>query len=119
MTLEDKSCQGAGGSVPTPFKRHHRRPPLSRNQKAVNRAHAKVHGIGERAVTTLKTWKVLVKLHCCPPARHRPTRRDLRTPAGRGAALRGMKSAQWAKFMECMRGLRISARFCHAERLRR
>lgn len=38
--------RGAGGTVRTPFKRHHhRRPPLSRNHKAVNRAHAKIRGI--------------------------------------------------------------------------
>jgi DDE superfamily endonuclease len=43
-----------------------RRPPLSRNQKAVNRAHAKIRGIGERAIATLKCWKLLAKLHCCP-----------------------------------------------------
>jgi hypothetical protein len=66
MTLADKAYQGAGGTVRTPFKRHHRRPPLSRNQKQVNRAHAKIRGIGERAVATLKTWKLLTKLHCCP-----------------------------------------------------
>jgi hypothetical protein len=57
MTFADKAYQGAGGSVRTPFKRHHPRPPLSRNQKAVNRAHARIRGIGERAVATLKTWR--------------------------------------------------------------
>jgi hypothetical protein len=66
MTLADKGYQGAGGPVRTPFKRHHRRPPLSRNQKAVNRTHARSRGIGERAIATLKHWKVLAKLHCCP-----------------------------------------------------
>jgi hypothetical protein len=66
MTFADKGYQGAGGTVRTPFKRHHRRPPLSRNQKAVNRAHAKIRGIGERAIATLKCWKLLAKLHCCP-----------------------------------------------------
>jgi Helix-turn-helix of DDE superfamily endonuclease len=34
--------------------------------REVNAAHAKVRAIGERAVATLKTWKVLAKLHCCP-----------------------------------------------------
>ncbi len=53
MTFADKAYQGAGGSVRTPFKRHHRRPPLSRNQKEVNRAHAKIRSFGERAVATL------------------------------------------------------------------
>jgi hypothetical protein len=66
MTFADKACQGAGGTVRTPFKRHHHRPPLSRNQKEVNRAHARIRGIGERAIATLKTWKLLARLHCCP-----------------------------------------------------
>jgi hypothetical protein len=65
-TFADKGYQGAGDTVRTPFKRHHRRPPLSRNQKAVNRAQAKIRGIGERAIATLKCWKLLAKLHCCP-----------------------------------------------------
>jgi len=66
MTFGDKAYQGAGGTVRTPFKRHAQRPPLSRRQKAVNRSHAKVRAIGERAIATLKTWKLLAKLHCCP-----------------------------------------------------
>lgn len=66
MTLADKGYQGAGGTIWTPFKRHHPRPPLSRRQKAVNRSHARNRGIGERAVATLKTWKILTKLRCCP-----------------------------------------------------
>jgi len=43
----------------TPFKRHSRRPRLSRNEKAVNRCHARLRGLGERAVATLKRWKIL------------------------------------------------------------
>jgi hypothetical protein len=66
MTFADKGYQGAGGTVRTPFKRHHRRPPLSRNQKEVNRAHARIRGIGERAIATLKRWQLLAKLRCCP-----------------------------------------------------
>ncbi|GAA0938416.1 IS5/IS1182 family transposase [Virgisporangium ochraceum] len=66
MTFADKGYQGAGGTVRTPHKRHHPRPPLSRNQKAVNRSHAKIRALGERANATLKTWKVLARLHCCP-----------------------------------------------------
>ncbi len=50
----------------TPFKRRRFRPKLSRRQKAVNRAHAKIRARGERAVATLKTWKILVELRCCP-----------------------------------------------------
>ena len=50
----------------TPFKRHSRRPRLSRNEKAVNRAHARLRALGERAVATLKGWKILTKLRSCP-----------------------------------------------------
>jgi hypothetical protein len=56
-TFADKAYQGAGGSVRTPFKRHRCRPKLSRRQKAVNKAHARIRCRGERAVATLKTWK--------------------------------------------------------------
>ena len=35
-------------------------------QKAVNRAHARIRAIGERANATLKTWKLLTKLRSCP-----------------------------------------------------
>ncbi|TDB67151.1 transposase family protein [Micromonospora sp. KC721] len=66
MTFADKGYQGAGGSVRTPFKRHRFRPKLSRRQKAVNRAHARIRARGERAIATLKTWKILTKLRCCP-----------------------------------------------------
>ncbi len=66
MTFADKAYQGAGGSVRTPFKRHRYRPKLSRRQKAVNRAHARIRARGERANATLKTWKILIKLRCCP-----------------------------------------------------
>lgn len=64
LTFADKGYQGAPGSVWTPFKR--RRTRLSRRQKQVNRHHAKIRALGERAVSTLKTWKVLTKLRCCP-----------------------------------------------------
>ncbi|MDQ2587315.1 transposase family protein [Saccharothrix yanglingensis] len=65
-TFADKAYQGAGGTVRTPFKRHATRPHLSRGQKAVNRAHARIRALGERAVSLLKGWKVLAKLRCCP-----------------------------------------------------
>ncbi|GAA3284123.1 transposase family protein [Dactylosporangium vinaceum] len=70
MTFADKGHQGAGGTVRTPSKRHRHRPRLSRRQKAVNKAHAKVRACGERAIAALKTWKLLTKLRCCP---HRAT----------------------------------------------
>ncbi|MFE7236465.1 transposase family protein [Streptomyces sp. NPDC057596] len=62
MTFADTAYQGAGGSVRIPFKRHCYRPKLSRRQKAVNMAHARICCRGERAVATLKTWKILTKL---------------------------------------------------------
>ncbi|MEV4511745.1 transposase family protein [Dactylosporangium sp. NPDC049525] len=66
MAFADKGYQGAGGTVRTPFKRHRHRPKLSRRQKAVNKTHAKIRACGERAIATLKTWKILTKLRCCP-----------------------------------------------------
>ncbi|MBB5115178.1 hypothetical protein FHU28_005017 [Micromonospora echinospora] len=50
----------------TPFKRRRFRPKLSRRQKTVNRAHAEIRARGERAIATLKTWRILVKLRWCP-----------------------------------------------------
>lgn len=35
-----------------------------RSQQAVNRSHAKIHGLAEQAVATLKTWGVLCKPRC-------------------------------------------------------
>jgi hypothetical protein len=64
MTFADKAYQGARGSLRTPFKRHRHRPKLSRWQRKVNRAHARIRAIGERANATLKTFKVLTKLRC-------------------------------------------------------
>ena len=66
MTFADKAYQEARGSIRTPFKRPRYQPKLSRRQKAVNRAHARIRARGERANATLKTWKILVKLRCCP-----------------------------------------------------
>ncbi|GAA3073211.1 IS5 family transposase [Streptosporangium carneum] len=64
-TFADKGYQGAGGTIRTPFKRHRLCPPLSRHQRSASRAHARVRVRGERAVATLKTWKVLARLRCC------------------------------------------------------
>jgi hypothetical protein len=38
------------------------RPKLSRRQKAINRAHAKIRARGGRAIATLETWKILAEL---------------------------------------------------------
>jgi hypothetical protein len=50
----DDWTEGTRGSIRTPFKRHRYRPKLSRWQKKVNRAHARIRAIGERANATLK-----------------------------------------------------------------
>jgi transposase len=60
----DLAYQGAGPNITVPFRRRPRR--LSRNQRVVNRNRARNRAPGERAVATLKTWKVLTKLRCCP-----------------------------------------------------
>jgi hypothetical protein len=73
-TFADKGHQGAGGTIRTPFKRHRHRPWLSRGQRDVNRSHARIHSIGERAIATLKAWKALTKLRYCRIARPRSCR---------------------------------------------
>ncbi len=58
---------GAGAAAPPPLDpdtdRYRR---LSDNQKAVNTAHARQRGPGERANAQLKSWKVLRKIRCSP-----------------------------------------------------
>ena len=36
----------------------------SAGQQEVNRAHAKIRALGEQAMATLKTWRLLRKLRC-------------------------------------------------------
>jgi transposase len=60
----DNAYRAAGPTIAVPFRRRPRR--LSANQKKVNRNHARNRAPGERAVATLKTWKLLTKLRCCP-----------------------------------------------------
>jgi hypothetical protein len=50
--------------IAVPFRRRPR--PLSNNQRIVNANRARNRGPGERAMATLKTWKLLTKLRCCP-----------------------------------------------------
>ncbi|GIE70825.1 transposase family protein [Actinoplanes palleronii] len=66
MTFADKGYQGARGTIRVPFKRHRSRPKLQHWQKRYHRQHARIRARGERAIATLKTWKLLVKLRCCP-----------------------------------------------------
>jgi DDE superfamily endonuclease/Helix-turn-helix of DDE superfamily endonuclease len=68
--IADNGYRGSGFAVPQrrrpadPERGQRRR--LSRNQKAVNSAHARQRGPGERANAQLKSWKVLRKIRCCP-----------------------------------------------------
>jgi hypothetical protein len=61
-TLADKGYRGARGAVGVPFYGRD----LPKRMRECNAAHAKVRAIGERAISTLKTWKLLNKLRCCP-----------------------------------------------------
>jgi len=58
----DKGSQGAGSTVRLPYRG--RWDSLSTGQQAVNRAHAKVRALVERAIATLKSWRLLRKLRC-------------------------------------------------------
>ncbi|MGW9031224.1 transposase family protein [Streptomyces sp. NPDC055722] len=58
----DKAYQGAGPAVRVPFR--DRWDKLSAGKKAVNRAHAKIRALGEQAMATLKSWRLLRKLRC-------------------------------------------------------
>ncbi|MEU9730352.1 IS5 family transposase [Streptomyces sp. NPDC048002] len=58
----DKGYRGAGGTVRVPH--WGRWENLSTGQKAVNRSHAKIRALVERAVATLKSWRLLRKLRC-------------------------------------------------------
>jgi hypothetical protein len=91
MTFADKAYQGARGGIRTPFKRHRYRPKLSRWQKKVDSAHARIRAIGERANATLKTSKILAKLALLPTPRHRD--RDHRPTPRREPDLPRMKKA--------------------------
>jgi hypothetical protein len=58
----DKAYQGAGATVRVPYRR--RWDKLSTSQRAVNVSHAKIRALGERAMATLKSWRLLRKLRC-------------------------------------------------------
>jgi hypothetical protein len=68
--IADNGYRGAGFEVPQrrrpadPETGQRRR--LSANQKAVNAAHARQRGPGERANAQLKAWRILRKIRCCP-----------------------------------------------------
>jgi hypothetical protein len=70
--LGDTGYQGAGPAVRIPQRRRRKDKttgkyrPLSAGQKAVNTAHARMRGPGERANAELKSWKILRKIRSSP-----------------------------------------------------
>ncbi|MFF5161362.1 IS5 family transposase [Streptomyces sp. NPDC000348] len=58
----DKGYRGVGGTVRVPC--WGRWETLSAGQQAVNRSHAKIRALVEKAVATLKSWRLLRKLRC-------------------------------------------------------
>ncbi len=72
QVVADTGYQGAPASFHLPQRRRRAAPDtgqrrrLSRNQRAVNAAHAAKRGPGERANAVFKSWKILRKIRCCP-----------------------------------------------------
>ncbi|MEU0738718.1 transposase family protein, partial [Streptomyces sp. NPDC006134] len=58
----DKGYQGAGATVRVPYRGRWEK--LSEGQHAVNISHAKIRALGEQAMATLKSWRLLRKLRC-------------------------------------------------------
>lgn len=61
-TLADKAYRGAGGAIGVP---HYGRD-LPARMRDCNSSHNQIRGIGERANATVKTWRLLRRLRCCP-----------------------------------------------------
>ncbi len=53
-------CQGAGSSTRVPFRGRR----LKRWQSGHNSTHAKMRCLGEQAMATLESWRLLRKLRC-------------------------------------------------------
>lgn len=58
----DKGYRGAGGAVCTPYRGRREIP--STGQQAVDRSHTKTRALVEQVMTTLKSWRLLRRLHC-------------------------------------------------------
>jgi transposase len=61
--LADKAYRGAGLLVP--YQPYNGRQ-LTPARRACNRAHSALRNRGERGFATLKTWRILRRLRCCP-----------------------------------------------------
>jgi len=69
QVIADNGYRGTGFAVPQrcrPAPPDSGRRRLSCNQRAVNSAHARQRGPGERANAQLKSWRILRKIRCCP-----------------------------------------------------
>jgi hypothetical protein len=70
--IADTAYQGGGPAIRVPHRRRRIDPDtgryrrLSHNQKAVNTAHARLRGPGERVNAELKNWKILRKIRSSP-----------------------------------------------------
>lgn len=60
--LADRGYQGAAGTIRVPIRGRD----LPAGPTAVNTAHARLRAPGERGPATLKTWRLLHRLRCCP-----------------------------------------------------
>jgi hypothetical protein len=60
--LGDRGYQGAAGTIRVPFRGRD----LPAGPTAVNTAHARLRAPGERGPATLKSWRLLHRLRCCP-----------------------------------------------------
>lgn len=58
----DKGYQGAGRTVRMPYRGRWQK--LFAGQRAVSSSHAQIRALGEQAMATLKTWRLLRKLRC-------------------------------------------------------
>ena len=63
--LADHGYQGAAGTIRVPIRRRHGRH-LPAGPTAVNTSHARLRAPGERGPATLKAWRLLRRLRCCP-----------------------------------------------------
>nr|WP_078937800.1 transposase family protein [Streptomyces virginiae] len=62
--LADRAYQGAGAIVAVPHRRKPGKDTLK--QKCVNRAHSRFRWPVERAIASIKTWRILRKARCHP-----------------------------------------------------
>lgn len=58
----DKGYQRAGATVRVPYRGRWEK--LSEGQRAANVSHAKIRALGEQAMATPKSWRLLRKLRC-------------------------------------------------------